>query len=180
MSRIGKLPVPLAGAKTSLHNGLLKIEGPKGSLELKLRPEVAVNITESEIIVTRRDDQSVSKCMHGLTRSLIANMIAGVTQGFSKQLEIRGVGYRAALQGKKLVLNLGFSHPVELILPVGIDLKVEKEVLTVSGFDKGAVGQFAAKVRSLKPPEPYKGKGVRYLGEYVPQKVGKRAAASGT
>lgn len=179
MSRIGKLPVKLNGVKASLSNNILTVTGPKGSLNLKLCPEVDLNIGES-IIVSRKDDQPISKSVHGLTRSLIANMVTGVTNGFSKQLEIRGVGYKASLKGKKLILNLGFSHPMELDVPNGIDLNINEQIIIVSGSDKEAVGQFAAKVRSLRPPEPYKGKGIRYVDEYVKKKVGKRAVTTGT
>lgn len=179
MSRIGKLPVAIpAGVEVKIdENNVITVKGPKGTLvrTLVLQPKMEVKVEGSELVVTRGNDQKKSKAFHGLTRTLIANMVEGVTKGYEKKLEIQGVGYRAAKKGKVLDLSLGFSHPVEMEDPEGVESKVEGNIITVSGIDKEKVGQFAAEIRAKRKPEPYKGKGVRYVGEYVRRKEGKTA-----
>jgi large subunit ribosomal protein L6 len=155
---------------------LVKVKGPKGELEERVSREIGVAQENGEIVVTRSTDRGEHRALHGLTRSLIANMVEGVTNGFEKRLEIQGVGYRAQLQGSKLVLALGYSHPVELNAPAGIDFEVPQPTrIVVRGISKQVVGEVAANIRKQRPPEPYKGKGIRYEGEYVARKVGKRA-----
>ena len=154
----------------------MKVKGPKGELEERVSRQIGVAQENGEIVVTRSTDRGEHRALHGLTRSLIANMVEGVTNGFEKRLEIQGVGYRAQLQGNKLVLALGYSHPVELNAPTGIDFEVPQPTrIVVRGISKQAVGEIAAIIRKQRPPEPYKGKGIRYEGEYVARKVGKRA-----
>jgi len=182
MSRIGKKPVPLAsGAKVSIQEHLVRVEGPKGKLELKVHPLITVKMGEGnkEVVVTRPDDQKQSKALHGLTRALLNNMITGVTQGYKKTLEIQGVGYKAEQRGKNLVLSVGFAHPITVGIPSNLTVQVEGLKIHVSGVDKQAVGQFAAEVRKLRKPEPYKGKGIRYEGEQVKIKPGKAFAGAG-
>ena len=192
MSRVGKLPIPLP-EKVSVEcaNNTVNVTGPKGSLSCSLSERMQIDVTDSEIVVTRPTETSMDRSLHGLTRSLIANMVTGVSQGFTKVLEIRGVGYRAEVQGNKLVLQLGFSHPIELVAPEGIGIEVEAlsptadrgylaAVLTMTCIDKQLLGDFAANVRKLRPVEPYKGKGVRYRGERVIRKLGKAAKAGGS
>jgi large subunit ribosomal protein L6 len=178
MSRIGKLPIPIpAEVRVSLSNGTVQVTGPKGQLERQLPEGVDVLVEDTQIVVERPDSSRRSKSIQGLTRTLLSNMVVGVSQGFEKKLEIVGVGFRAERQDKGLVLSLGYSHPITYPLPPGIDVVVEKQVnLTVRGIDKELVGGVAAKIRSFKPPEPYKGKGIRYGGEYVRRKVGKAKA----
>ena len=177
MSRIGKLPVEIpAGVTITVDGDAIKVAGPKGNLETKKLPEVTVAIEESTLTVTRVSDQKISRSQHGLMRTLINNMVIGVTNGFSKKLEVSGVGFKLALQGQKLVMSLGFSHPVEYTAPAGVDIQVEKMGITVSGIDKQQVGQVAAEIRSFKKPEPYKGKGIKYEGEHVIRKAGKTGA----
>jgi large subunit ribosomal protein L6 len=155
---------------------LVSVKGPKGELAERKSREIAVKQEDGQILVERPTDRGEHRALHGLTRSLIANMVEGVTNGFEKRLEIQGVGYRANLQGRKLVLALGYSHPVELEAPEGIDFEVPIPTrITVRGISKQAVGEVAANIRKQRPPEPYKGKGIRYEGEYVQRKVGKRA-----
>lgn len=175
MSRVGKLPVPLpAGVKCELSGAHLKVDGPKGILERDLSPEMAVTVGDAEVSVTRPSDKPEHRALHGLTRTLINNMVVGVTDGFQKTLEVNGIGYRASLQGKTLNLALGFSHPVTVEPPEGIAFEVEgTQVIKVSGIDKELVGQIAANIRAIRKPEPYKGKGIRYTGEHVRRKVGK-------
>jgi len=178
MSRIGKLPIPIPPeVKASLANQVIQVKGPKGQLERQIPSGVQVRIQDNQILVERPDDSRPAKSIQGLTRTLLSNMVIGVSQGFEKKLQIVGVGYRAERQDKGLVLTLGFSHPIRYPLPLGIDVTVEKQVgLTVKGIDKELVGAVAAKIRSFRPPEPYKGKGIRYDGEYVRRKVGKAKA----
>lgn len=178
MSRIGKLPVPIPPeVKVTLSNGTIQVNGPKGQLERQLPSGVHVLIQDNQIVVQRPDDSRRASSIQGLTRTLLSNMVVGVSQGFEKKLEIVGVGYRAERKDKGLFLTLGYSHPIFYPLPPGIDVIVEKQVgLTVSGIDKELVGAVAAKIRSFKPPEPYKGKGIRYRGEHVRRKVGKAKA----
>ncbi len=177
MSRIGKQPIAVPdGVEVTIEPDLVKVKGPKGELEERVSREIGVAQEDGEILVTRSTDRGEHRALHGLTRSLIANMVEGVTNGYEKRLEIQGVGYRAQLQGKKLVLALGYSHPVELDAPDGIDFEVPQPTrVVVRGISKQAVGEIAAIIRKQRPPEPYKGKGIRYEGEYVARKVGKRA-----
>jgi large subunit ribosomal protein L6 len=177
MSRIGKQPVPVPdGVEITIEPELVKVKGPKGELEERVSREIGVAQENGEIVVTRSTNRGEHRALHGLTRSLIANMVEGVTNGFEKRLEIQGVGYRAQLQGNKLVLALGYSHPVELNAPAGIDFEVPQPTrIVVRGISKQVVGEVAANIRKQRPPEPYKGKGIRYEGEYVARKVGKRA-----
>lgn len=176
MSRIGRQPIPLSGqVKVELQDRRVTVTGPKGQLSRELPPFVTVHLDEGQMVVTRPSDAPKHRAMHGLTRTLLANMVTGVTEGFSKTLEIQGVGYRAQLQGSKLVLSVGYSHPVEVTPPPGISFEVDGNRVTVRGIDKELVGQVAANIRAIRPPEPYKGKGIRYLGEYVRRKAGKAA-----
>lgn len=179
MSRIGRLPVPLPkGVEAKQANGTITVKGPKGQMEISPHPDMTVVIDESEIRVERPSDHKDHRALHGLTRSLIANMVTGVTEGFSKTLEIIGVGYRADAKGKSITLNLGFSHPIEYQPVDGITLECPNQTtVVVSGIDKQKVGQTAAEIRSFRPPEPYKGKGIRYQGEHVRRKAGKTAGA---
>ena len=177
MSRIGRKPVPVPEAVTvEIAPGNIAVKGPKGELSQFYSPDMSVEQGDGVVTVARPTDRGEHRALHGLTRSLIANMVEGVTNGFEKRLEIQGVGYRANLQGRKLVLALGYSHPVELEAPEGIDFEVPIPTrITVRGISKQAVGEVAANIRKQRPPEPYKGKGIRYEGEYVARKVGKRA-----
>jgi large subunit ribosomal protein L6 len=178
MSRVGKVPIPIPkDVKITLTDSILKVVGPKGQLSHRIPSEIAVSIEPEQLMVKRPDDHRTTRSLHGLTRVLVANMITGVTQGFEKKLEIQGIGYRADLQGKTLRLTLGFSHPVLFPLPEGVKVEVERQTsITVKGIDKQQVGSVAAKIRSFKPPDPYKGKGIRYANEYVRLKVGKAKA----
>ena len=176
MSRIGKKPVPITkGVKVSVNDHLMKFEGPKGKLELNVHPavDVKVDADKNEIVVTRRDDEKQSKALHGLTRALVANQIQGVAEGYKKALEVQGVGYKAELRGKNLVLSVGFANTITLPVPQGLTVAVEGALINVSGPDKQLVGQFASDIRRIRKPEPYKGKGVRYQGEVVKIKPGK-------
>ncbi len=175
MSRIGKLPVAIpAGVEVKVEDGnVITVKGPKGTLTRKLVEEMDVKVEGSEVIVTRPNDLKRNKSLHGLTRTLIFNMVEGVTNGYSKVLEINGVGYRAAKSGNKLTLTLGYSHPVEMVDPEGITTTVDGNKITVAGIDKEKVGQFAAEIRTKRPPEPYKGKGIKYDTETIRRKVGK-------
>jgi large subunit ribosomal protein L6 len=177
MSRIGKQPIEVpAGVEITIEPELVKVKGPKGELQERVSRQIGVEQDNGEIRVSRSTDRGEHRALHGLTRSLIANMVEGVTNGFEKRLEIQGVGYRAQLQGNKLVLALGYSHPVELDAPAGIDFEVPQPTrVVVRGISKQAVGEAAAIIRKQRPPEPYKGKGIRYEGEHVARKVGKRA-----
>lgn len=177
MSRIGRKPVPVPDAVTvEIAPGNIAIKGPKGELRQVFSPDMTVEQGEGVLTVARPTDRGEHRALHGLTRSLIANMVEGVTNGFEKRLEIQGVGYRAALKGKKLELALGFSHPVAIDAPEGIDFEVPQPTeVIVKGIDKQLVGQVAADIRKRRPPEPYKGKGIRYKDEQVLRKVGKRA-----
>jgi large subunit ribosomal protein L6 len=177
MSRIGKTPIEIpAGVSVSIDPGRVMVNGPLGELTQRLPQRMKIEQADGEIVVTRPTERGDDRALHGLTRSLVANMIEGVTKGFEKRLEIQGVGYRAALRGQSLELSVGFSHPVVVDPPAGITFEVPSatEVL-VKGIDKQQVGQTASEVRAVRPPEPYKGKGIRYEGEYVRRKVGKRA-----
>ncbi len=175
MSRIGRMPIAVpAGVTVDIaENNHVTVKGPKGTLEKTLPIEMEITLEGAEVIVKRPNDLKKMKSLHGLTRSLIQNMVTGVTDGYKKTLEINGVGYRAAKQGKTLTLNLGFSHPVEMTDPEGVETTVEGNTIVVSGIDKEKVGQFAAEIRDKKRPEPYKGKGIKYSDEVIRRKVGK-------
>src|ERR1700710_862904 len=177
MSRIGRKPVDVPDAVTvELAPGNIAVKGPKGELTQTFSQDMTVSREENTILVTRPTDRGPHRALHGLTRSLIANMVEGVTDGFEKRLEIQGVGYRAALKGKNLEMALGYSHPVPIEAPEGIEFEVPQPTeIIVRGIDKQLVGQVAADIRKRRPPEPYKGKGIRYRGEHVARKVGKRA-----
>ncbi|MEK9167068.1 MAG: 50S ribosomal protein L6 [Patescibacteria group bacterium] len=180
MSRIGRLPVKIpAGVTVTREEQVLTVKGPKGELKLNINPEITVEIKDSEVLVTKDAETAIKKSLHGITRTLISNMMTGVTVGFFKKLEINGVGYKAVVQPTKLILNLGFSHPVEYPTPAGIVFKLDEEkknLLTVSGVDKQLVGQVCAEIRAYRPPEPYKGKGIKYQDEHIRRKAGKSAA----
>jgi large subunit ribosomal protein L6 len=175
MSRIGKRPISIPDKVTiSIDGATVTVKGPKGQLSLELVPEVSVEQADGTLQVNRRDESRIARQRHGLSRTLVANMVEGVSQGFQKRLEIQGVGYRAQVQGRNLLLNMGYSHPVTIEPPEGIQLAVENNTnVIISGIDKEAVGNIAARIRSVRPPEPYKGKGIRYAGEMVRRKVGK-------
>ena len=178
MSRIGKKPISItSGVKVTLDGQNVKVEGPKGRLERTIHEQIEVKMEADQLLISSRVGQP-GAALQGLSRSLISNMVDGVTNGFTKVLEINGVGYRAELKGSNLNLSLGYSHPIELDPPEGVSVSVEENIITVSGINKQDVGDFAAKLRSLRKPEPYKGKGVRYVGEYVPRKEGKKVAAA--
>jgi large subunit ribosomal protein L6 len=176
MSRIGKQPINIPGGVTAeIQDRSIKIKGPKGELSFDFGYEVEVRAEGREIRVEKKGKTQQAAAMWGTTRSIIQNLIKGVTEGFEKKLELHGVGYKMALQGKKLVLNLGFSHPIEREIPAGLEAAIEKNTLIIKGCDKQQVGQFAAEIRALKKVEPYKGKGFRYEGEQFIKKEGKRA-----
>lgn len=179
MSRIGKIPVTIpANISAQLENNTITFKGPKGELVLTSHPLVSIAIQDNQIRVARLEDSKIAKSLHGLYRTLISNMIQGVSQGFEKKLEIEGVGYRVQIQGKNLIFSLGFSHPVNFPIPNGIEIVQDpekKNLLSVRGIDKQLVGQCAANIRNLKKPEPYKGKGIRYFGEIITRKAGKSA-----
>ena len=181
MSRIGRLPIAVpATVDVTIDGRTLTVKGPKGSLTRSLHPDMILSREESQLVVTRPTEQKTHKQLHGLTRTLVNNMVVGVTDGYRKGLEITGVGYRAALNGRKLQLNLGYSHPIEIDPPEGISFEVETPTrLAVVGIDKELVGEYAAKVRSTRKPEPYKGKGVRYTGEVIRRKAGKAGKIGG-
>ncbi len=181
MSRIGRKPVSiLKGVQVEKRDGIISVTGPKGMLSAKVHPAIQVEIQAEQVVCTRTSDEKSVAALHGLWRALINNMMKGVTEGFQKKLEIVGVGYKAELRGKKLQLTLGFSHPILFGPPEGIKIEVPQPTnITVSGFDKQLVGQVAAKIRSFRPPEPYKGKGVMYEGEFIRRKAGKAAATVG-
>jgi len=181
MSRIGRLPITVpSGVDVTIDGRTVTVKGPKGTLSRALHPDITVSREDGTLVVTRPTEQKTHKQLHGLTRTLVNNMVVGVTDGYRKGLEITGVGYRAALNGKKLTLNLGYSHPIEIDPPEGITFEVENPTrLAVVGIDKELVGQIAAKVRSTRKPEPYKGKGVRYSGEYIRRKAGKAGKIGG-
>ncbi len=180
MSRLGKLPVIIpAGVKLEIGVGEIKVNGPKGLVKVLLHKDVIVEVVDDKAVVSVKDlTVNKQKALWGLTRMLLANAVLGVTQGFSKTLELIGVGFKAQVQGQKIILNLGFSHPIEFQVPVGISVTQEKNSLTLSGIDKQLVGQVAAEIRALKKPEPYKGKGIKYSDEVVRRKAGKIAKAA--
>jgi large subunit ribosomal protein L6 len=181
MSRIGRLPIPVpSGVDVTISGRTVTVKGPKGELSRELHPDITVKRQDGELLVSRPTEQKLHKQLHGLTRTLVNNMVVGVTAGYRKGLEITGVGYRAALVGRKLQLSLGYSHQVEIDPPDGVTFEVETPTrLAVVGIDKELVGQLAARVRSTRKPEPYKGKGVRYAGERVRRKAGKAGKIGG-
>ncbi len=177
MSRIGRMPINVPGNVTvELGSGLVSVKGPKGELNRTIPPEISVTREDSALRVERSSDEPQHRSLHGLTRSLIANMVTGVTDGFSRRLEVNGVGYRAAVSGGNLVLQVGYSHPVLVPAPPGITFVVQANAITVSGADKEVVGEVAAQVRRIRPPEPYKGKGIKYAEEVIRRKAGKAGA----
>ncbi len=175
MSRVGKLPVAIPqGVTVTVDGGVIRVAGPKGTLEQTLHPDVRVSVAEGEVVVTRPNDRPSTRALHGLTRALIANMVTGVTAGYRKSLELQGTGYRAQVQGTNLMLNVGYSHPVEMKPIAGATFVAETNTLLhVDGIDKQVVGQQAALIRRVRPPEPYHGKGIRYRGEVIKLKAGK-------
>lgn len=180
MSRIGKKPIKIPeGVEVKIEGDLVTIKGPKGELSRKIRPEIKVEKKEGKLQVSPKINTKNTKAFWGLTRSLLANDIKGVTQGYEKKLVIEGLGYKAELQGKDLVLRVGFTHPVKISPPEGITFSVDKNIISVSGINKELVGQMAAKIRKVRPPEPYKGKGIKYLGEIVKRKPGKKVVTAG-
>lgn len=175
MSRIGLKPITIpAGVDVTVNDNTVTVKGPNGTLSMDAHPNMAISVEGSEIIVSRPNDEKENKSLHGLTRSLVANMVTGVTEGFKKNLEVNGVGYRVQLQGNMLVMNLGFSHQVTMEAPEGIKIECPSaNAIVISGADKQKVGQFAAQVREKRPPEPYKGKGIKYAEEHIRRKEGK-------
>ncbi|MBU6447608.1 50S ribosomal protein L6 [Patescibacteria group bacterium] len=181
MSRIGKKPIKLqSGVSAEIKSGTFKVTGPKGSLEIAVHPKVSVSIADGQVTVdVKNHDNKTEKALWGLTRSLLANAVNGVVSGYEKKLEINGVGFRGSVAGSKINLSLGFSHPVEVEVPKGLSATIEKNIITVSGIDKQQVGEFAANIRALKKPEPYKGKGIKYVDEVIRRKAGKVVKAVG-
>lgn len=178
MSRIGRKPISIPkGVNVTLSGRTVRVKGPKGEMSFDLLPNINVELADEQIMVTRNREDKKTKAFHGLVRAMLSNIVTGVTQGFEKELEIVGVGYRAQMQGEKLVLNLGYSNPVEYVPPKGITITTDGPTkIKVSGIDKQEVGQVAAIIRSFRAPEPYKGKGIRYVGEVVKRKTGKASA----
>ncbi|HEX8323737.1 MAG TPA: 50S ribosomal protein L6 [Tepidisphaeraceae bacterium] len=185
MSRVGKKPIPVGKAKVAINGQKVNVEGPKGKLELSVHELISVKIDGTDVVVTRPNDEKQSKALHGLTRALIANMVQGATEGFTKVLELRGVGYKAELRGKEVVLSVGFANQIKVAVPGNLTVAVEPgqgditNRIRVSGADRQAVGNWAAQVRKVRKPEPYKGKGIRYEGEVVKIKPGKAFAGAG-
>ena len=182
MSRIGKKPVPFPKTvKVAVDGRKINVEGPKGKLFLEHHPNVTVRVEGEHVIVERKDDEKLSRAVHGLTRALIANMVKGASEGYVIDLEIQGVGYKAELQGKMIALSVGYANQIKLPVPEGVVVKIEGTgtKINITGPDKQAVGQFAAEVRKTRKPEPYKGKGIRYVGEVVKRKLGKQFAGAG-
>ena len=179
MSRIGKKPIEIpADVEVKIEDQKIMVKGPKGELQREVRPEVGIEIKDKKISVVPQQETKKTKAFWGLFRTLISNMIEGVRQGYEKKLEMEGVGYRASLEGEDLVLQVGFSHPVRIKPEQGIKFSVEKNTITVSGIDKQLVGQVSAKIRAVRPPEPYKGKGIRYSGEQIRRKAGKKVVTA--
>lgn len=167
-----------AGVEIKIDNGKVVIKGAKGELSYETRPEIKVELEKNEILISPQIDTKQTKAFFGLTVALLNNMLKGVVEGYERQLEIQGVGYKAVMEGKDIVMQIGFSHPVNILAPENIEFSVEKNIITVKGFDKQLVGNTAAHIRKIRPPEPYKGKGIRWVGEIVRKKVGKKAVAS--
>jgi len=178
MSRVGRKPVTLPkGVNVTVNNGQVAVKGPKGELKKAVPTGVEVKTSGSELNVTRADDSRENRAKHGMMRALVANMVKGVSEGFERRLEINGVGYRAEVSGQKLTMALGFSHPVNFELPKGISAKVDKNIVILMGIDREVLGETASKIREIRPPEPYKGKGIKYIEEHIKRKVGKTGAA---
>jgi large subunit ribosomal protein L6 len=180
VSRIGKLPITVpAGVQVDIDGKKVKVKGPKGELQRTFTSVVDIQMEESQIVVTRSSDEKTARALHGTTRAVLQNMVTGVSEGFTKTLEIQGVGYKAEMEGEKLVINVGFSHPVFVEPPAGIkfDVTEKNRFIVINGSNKEDVGQVASDIRKIRPPEPYKGKGIRYLGERVRRKAGKSAGA---
>jgi large subunit ribosomal protein L6 len=176
MSRIGRRAITLpSGVTVTCQTGQVSVKGPKGTLTGPLPKGIEIDVSDGQVKLTRPADDSKTRALHGLARAFVANMVTGVTSGFVRELEIQGIGFRAEVKGKKLVMALGFSHPVEVAIPEGLGVSVQENRIKIEGTDRGRVGQFASDVREIRPPEPYKGKGIRYLGEQVRRKVGKAA-----
>jgi large subunit ribosomal protein L6 len=176
MSRIGRQPITVpAGVTVEQEGRLIKVAGPKGNLELTLMPDLELEQADGILTLSKQIETPETQRSYGLMRTLVSNMVVGVSQGFSRQLEINGVGYRASVAGNVITLSLGFSHPINFTLPAGVEAKTEKNLMTLSGYDKQAVGQVAANLRALKKPEPYKGKGIKYVEERIHRKAGKTA-----
>lgn len=181
MSRIGKKPILIPeNVEVKIDGQKVIVKGPKGELSKEIRPEIKVELKESHLLVSPKIETKRTKAFWGLTRALIANMIKGVTEGYEKKLEIEGLGYRASLEGEDLVLFVGFTHPVKIKCPEGIKFLAEKNVITISGINKELVGEFASKIRKIRPAEPYKGKGIRYQGEVIKRKAGKKVVTTAT
>lgn len=181
MSRIGKKPIIIPdNVEVKIDGQNIVVKGPKGELKKEINPEIRVLIKEKNITVEPQKLSKKTKALWGLTRALLANMVKGVTDGFEKQLQIEGVGYKARIEGNKLILNIGFSHPIEIEKPENINFSIDKNIVKIEGIDKELVGRVAANIRALKPPEPYKGKGIRYVGEKIKIKPGKKVAATAT
>ena len=178
MSRIGKMPVKVPqGVDVTLNDGSVRVKGPKGTLEHAIPEGIVCQVDGDVLTVTRRDDSKPQRALHGLVRALVANAVHGASEGFTRVLEIEGIGYKAEASGQKLTLNLGYSHPIEYEVPKEVQVAVEKQNrITLAGADKQQVGQIAAEIRAMRPPEPYKGKGIRYENEYIRRKVGKTGA----
>ncbi len=177
MSRVGKLPVKIPqGVEVNLDGDLLRVKGPKGEIERRIHPKIHLDLDKERLLVSIDESDRDTKALHGLFRALIGNMVTGVSQGFEKILELVGVGYRAEIRDRTAVFNLGYSHPINFELPDGIEMRVEKTRVFLSGFDKELLGKTAAKIRGLRPPEPYKGKGIKYADEIVRKKAGKAGA----
>ncbi len=174
MSRIGKNPIQIpSGVEVKVGSEAIQVKGPKGTLDTPVHPKIEVTVEGGKVLVQRKDDSRTAREQHGLRRTLMANAINGVTKGFEKALEIVGVGYKVQVQGKKVVLSVGYSHPVEFPMPAGIDAKVDGNKLTIAGINKELVGEVAAKIRRVRPPEPFKGKGIKYVDEQIRRKAGK-------
>jgi large subunit ribosomal protein L6 len=179
MSRIGKKPILIPeGVEVKIEGSAVSIKGPKGEISRKIRPEISVEEKEGKIFVSTQKETKSTNAFWGLTRVLLDNMVRGVTGGFEKKLEIQGIGFKAAVDGENLVLSVGFTNPVKIKIPQGIKISVEKNIITVTGIDKELVGQLTANIRKVKPPEPYKGKGIRYVNEVVRRKVGKKVVTT--
>jgi len=181
MSRIGKKTIQiLAGVEVKIENQTIVVKGPKGELKMEICPEIRASIINNEIKISPFKTSKKTNALWGLTRALVFNMVKGTSQGFEKKLQLEGIGFKAKIEGEELILNVGFSHPVKVKQPNGIKFLVEKNIINISGINKEMVGQISAKIRAIKPPEPYKGKGIRYFGELVKIKAGKKVVSSGS
>lgn len=180
MSRVGKKPILIPdGVEVKIDGQKVTIKGPKGELQKEMRPEIKVEIKEGKILISPKIETKQTKALWGLSRALLYNMTEGVTKGYEKQLEIQGIGYRANLEGEDLVLQIGFSHPLKIKQPAGIKFSINKNTISITGIDKGLVSQTAAQIRKIKPPEPYKGTGIKYVGEVIKRKAGKKVVTAG-